>query len=194
MVIPSGFAQANFVYSGPAVPTGAEWTLGIDVTAFAGNPTALATSLLAAYGSTNLEALHVANAVLVTVKVKFGPDDLGPSGEVLASLAGTRAGSSTGPQIACLVQKVTDIGGKPGRGRLYFPALAEGDVGEDGTLGVSYKTAATTNWNTFHAKLMTDDTPPMLLHGAGSPVSAPTFIEEFVVSDQVATQRRRNRR
>lgn len=194
MIIPEGAAQANFVYSGTSSPTGAEWTLGINVLNFAGTPEELAEVLITNYLTSAMEDLHVASSTLSKVTVKYGPNETGPSGEAAAGDTGDAGGSGVSPGVAMLVQKVTAAGGRAGRGRLYFPGLSESVVDQSGVLDTTYRSTAQGVFDDFHGKLIADDTPPLLLHAAGSPLSTPTAITAFVVAPQSATQRRRNRR
>lgn len=193
MVIPVDYAQVNFRYDGPGVPTGAEWTLGLDISELIGTPLALAESIGAIYETVNFDASTAGDVDLVEVQVKYGPDATGPS--AIASVEVGGAGAAGAPSnVAYLVRKVTEIGGRAGRGRLYFPGVVEAQVGSDGALDGTWLANFQIAWNNFVTELGEISVTPVLLHGAGSPLSTPTPIVEMIVDAKVATQRRRLRR
>lgn len=194
MEIPSGYAQANFVYTGFAVPNGAQWTLGLDVSSYAGDPTDAANDLWTDYDTAGMEAIHAANVVLVRIDVKFGPANTGPSGSKSGSLAGTAGGLADSPNVALLVQKNTAFGGRAGRGRSYIPGVPTGHINEDGSLTSTYRDAMQLVIDDFYAKVAVQPMTPVLLHGLGSPLTVPTEITSVTVDSRVATQRRRLRR
>jgi hypothetical protein len=192
-VIPNGFAQANFRYSGGGFPEGAEWTLGLDVSGAIGGPVGVATDLLTNYTATIRTVLPAAT-VLTSVLVKFGPNDLGPSGEVAGSYPGTGGGVQTSSAVAILVRKVTSIGGRPGRGRFFLPGVQESEVDAAGILTTGFVDGLQDEMDNFYAELVSSAMPPVLLHSETSPLSTPTVITSFQVDARVATQRRRQRR
>lgn len=193
MVIPTGFAQANFKYSGGGAPTGAEWTLGLDIGSAVGGPAGVAFDLITNYGAT-IRTVLPSSCVLTSVLVKFGPNNLGPSAEVSSTVPGTGGGAQTSPSVAALVQKITAIGGRAGRGRFYLPGVQESEVGETGVLTGAFVDGLQDVMEAFYSELVSSGMPPVLLHGDGSPVSTPTPITSFNVDGTVATQRRRQRR
>lgn len=192
-VIPSGYAQANFRYSTLGYPEGAEWTLGLDIGAALGGPSGVATDLITNYGLT-IRTVLPGSTVLTSVLVKFGPNDLGPSAEVAASVPGTGGGVQTSSAVSILVHKNTAIGGRPGRGRIYLPGVQESEVDVAGVLTGAFVTGLQDEFDAFEAELISSGMPPVLLHSAESPVSTPTPITGFQVDSRVATQRRRQRR
>lgn len=192
-VIPVGYAQANFRYSTLGYPEGAEWTLGLDVSSALGGPSGVATDLITNYGLT-IRTVLPGSAVLTSVLVKFGPNDLGPSAEVAASVPGTGGGTQTSPAVAVLVHKVTAIGGRPGRGRFFLPGVQESEVDVAGVLTSAFVDGLQDEVDAFVAELISSGMPPVLLHSETSPVATPTPITSLQVDSRVATQRRRQRR
>lgn len=192
-VIPSGFAQANFRYTGGMAPTGAEWTLGLDVSAALGGPAGVAADLGANYAATIRTVLPSA-AVLTEVLVKFGPNSTGPAASDFTSYAGTGGGSPTSPAVAIIVKKNTAAGGRTGRGRFFLIGAQESEVGETGVLTSGFIAGLQAELDSFYDELVSSGMPPVLLHSEGSPVTTPTAITSFSCDGTVGTQRRRQRR
>lgn len=191
-LIPSGFAQINWKFTGTSCPNGAEVTLGVDISSYAGTPAAAAGDAIAAW-TASIDAITPATVTLASVLVKFGPNATGPSAEVTSGNAGSGGGASTSPNVCWLVHKNTALGGRAGRGRMYWPGVQESEVDPSGALTTAFQTGAQTAMNTFLSSLATDLLIPVVLHGAASPLSAPTTITSFTVDGRAATQRRRLR-
>ena len=194
MIIPTGFAQVNYVFLGGAVPTGAEITLGLFVDVFAGDPEDAAIACTNAWGTSGMQDLYTNDASVRSVNVKFGPNDTGPSFERPTDLPGSAASPTSPPNVSTLVKKVTSAGGRTGRGRFFVPAVPEGDVSQGGEMSAGWITAANLALSDFYAKLVADDLTPALLHSANSPVQQPLPLISFVADARAATQRRRLRR
>lgn len=104
---------------------------------------------------------------------------------------GTTSGTGTPPQVALLIRKETGLAGRRNRGRMFVPQPGNNNVGEDGLVNptplATYQTAA----DAFLADLETNLVPMVLLHEDSG--IAPTPVSALVVSNVVATQRRRLR-
>lgn len=187
-VIPVGNAQANLRFSGPSAPRGAEITLGLDLDVVA-TPAAVA-ELVADNWVANCLGLQSSNLVFDEVYVKFGDNETGASGLFTVGAAGGLGTSSVPPQVALLVKKNTQFGGRKGRGRLYIPGLVESDVEETGQVQAPDVVSWQTAMDDFHTQLNTDDIPPLLLH---NDATVPYLITSFTVDSTTATQRRRIR-
>lgn len=194
MIIPVDYAQANLKFSGAPLPTGAEITLGLDVNGYAGNPAAAAGDVIAAWLASGIRDRQADTVELSSVLVKFGPNATGPSAEVSDPVPGTQAADAVHPNTAMLVRKSTGAGGRTGSGRFFIPGIPENAIGDNGVLSAPFLLAAQTEMDAFHAALLAEGLIPALLHGAGSPISAPLPITSFDVQPLVATQRRRLRR
>ena len=194
MIIPTGFAQANFKFTGAAVPTGAEVTMGLFVDTFTGDPEAAADAAANAWGTALMQGLQTIDITLSSVLVKFGPNATGPSFERPTGIQGTQTDATAAPNLALLVRKNTSGGGRTGRGRFYIPGVSEDDINEGGVLSGGYLSLAVTACNDFHTELVAADLTPALLHSAGSPVQQPLPITSFSPDATAATQRRRMRR
>ena len=102
---------------------------------------------------------------------------------------------------AVLVAKVTGLGGRKNRGRLYWPSIADNTTNNVGTIDSATVTAYQSSFNDFLDDLATATgvTPPatgmVILHNDVSlPVPDPTPVTSLAVRSVVATQRRRLRR
>jgi len=193
VIIPTGCAQVNFIYTGASVPTGAQWTLGLDISGFIGDPAAVGAAISTNYTESNFDAQTGANCDLTGILVKFGPNATGPSALVAANEGGVGGGDSI-PNIAALAHKNTEDGGHAGRGRTYFPGVQESSVVDGGALVAAYRTALQTCFDTFYDKCVADELFPVLLHGENSPLSIPSAMLGWTVDATAATQRRRLRR
>lgn len=193
MEIPTGFGQINWVFTGTALPTGAEVTCGVTTSDFVGTPTEAAQELYDLW-ATNIIPVQISTVVLAECRVKYGPNDTGPTGVATGNAAGGIGSAGIQPATALLVSKTTSFGGRAGRGRLYMPGMSESDVQEDGGVDAAYLTAAQASFDALRTDMIAAGLEPRLLHSADSPLSTPDLIDAFVVNATVATQRRRLRR
>jgi hypothetical protein len=191
MIIPAGYAQLNFVHSGTAAPTGAEVTLGVDhVNQDLDVIAAAALALWEAQIIGNLTSQIRLDGVLV----KKGPNDTGPSGFFPSGEEGSYGESATPPNVSLLVHKVTDMGGRQGRGRMFIPGFREDRVSGEGIVQASDVTSINTALTTFFDGMETADLRLALLRSEGSPITAPELLTGLQLDTRVATQRRRLRR
>lgn len=121
------------------------------------------------------------------------------------TVAGTRSSLSQPPNCAVLVKKLTGLGGRRQRGRLFIPwFVTAADVGEDGNIDPAVVTTIQSaiddlqdvlsdtggTWthvieNRFYDKPWTDPTRELTHIGSSAPVLG------MRVEGQIATQRRR---
>lgn len=193
MIIPAGFVQVNWQYQGGWSQEGAEWTIGFDLAGFVGSLPDLAAAAVGAYQSAGLPSMHTPDCVLANLLVKEGPNATGPSIDFPVNVGGTLTGEASPPNTAWLIQKQTALGGRAGRGRVYFPGINEVSVDPGGVLDSVALGNAQGFWDDFHMDLTAANLDPVLLHGVGSPIAVPTPILQFAVDSKVATQRRRLR-
>lgn len=193
MIIPAGAAQINYVFTGAGAPLGAEWTIGFDGVAGL-TTTQLATRARDAW-DTHIRPRVSNQVTLSAVRVKFGPNETGPSTELATNLAGGNASTTAAPNTAYLIHKATALGGRRGRGRAFHPGVDEASMDNGGVIPAATVTA----WNTALASYLTAmETPSgdlVVLHAPGnSTMPVPTPITQMTVDAKVATQRRRLRR
>lgn len=194
MIIPTGYAQANFRFTGDALPTGAEITMGYDVTGFIGGPDDAAEGLALNWTSSEMFNFQCDSVALTSVLVKFGPIATGPSAIYPTTVTGFESGQSVAPNTSVLVRKTTALGGRAGRGRLFLPGIPEAKITESGAVDASWATSRQNDLNQWLLDDIADDLVPVVLHSAGSPITAPTPITVLLLDSIAATQRRRLRR
>lgn len=193
MIIPTSFAQVNLKFTGDALPGTAEVVFGVNITGFPGDPISLGTAVIGAVGDASLDELWVGDVKLSSVLVKYGPNSTGVFGETTADMAGTAANPGVTANTALLVRKVTDTGGRQGRGRLFLPGIPTNQVDSDGVVHGGFLDTAHADFQDFLAKLGAIPAPMALLHGEHSPSSTPHEVLDLVPSGLLATQRRRLR-
>lgn len=196
--IPVDHALARLVWtaSGDAEPMIS--TIGLELAPGTTSPTAVATAVGLAW-STAWPAASLSNLyTFVGVSLTIGPQPgTGPSADVFTNTAGTSASAMLPSNCAILVRKITALGGRENRGRMFLPAgyLAEGSVDHNGVISGAVLTSMQSQMNSFQSGLVAspliDNTS--VLHAVGSP-SAPTTITALTVQTKIATQRRRLRK
>lgn len=191
--IPDGYAQTNFIFGGAALPFGAEVTLASQVEGDINTPAELAEFMANAWSSEILGG-QSSNITFLGTRVKFGPSETGPSAEFALSSPGGAASTTVSPNTAYLVRKLTALGGRAGRGRMYVPGPNETTINAAGQVEPATLEAQQDNWDAFFDGLALLNVTPVLLHGDGAPLTTPTPITSFSVDGRVATQRRRLRR
>jgi hypothetical protein len=189
MTIPAGWGQATFLYSGTAAPTGAAHSIGFSNSG--SNSAAECAESFHDVWVAQMMPLLSSSLVLDAVRVKLGPDATGPSADFNSGITGDVGGETETPQTALLVQKVTAIGGRKGRGRMFVPGVPGAIYSSSGIMsGVELAEFGTALFN-FGGALTLAGLPTALLH---SDATAPTLITSLTPSATAATQRRRIRR
>lgn len=190
-VIPSSaYGQVNFVFSNDSNPNPAEVTLGVTGDISDG---AAATDLIAGAFANRIMPFLVDDIALVATRLKIGPNATGPSFENTTVTEGGDTGDGVPANTSILVRKVTDLGGRAGRGRWYLPGLRENRVDSGGNIDGSYVSDLGGAIDLFLEDLADALIVPVVLHGADSPLSVPTGITGMSVQSRAATQRRRMR-
>lgn len=191
LIIPEGYAQVNFVFSGVAAPLGAEVTLGLENAGlFDANEVAEGVHLV---WSGNLLAFQTDGISLIEARAKLGPNATGQQGIFVDTTTGGDEGEAGAPNTAVLIHKNTPFGGRAGRGRMFMPGVRESRYGPGGELSGDYLTGIATALDTFYEELTTQDLLPVVLHSESSPLEGPSTITSFTADPKVATQRRRLR-
>lgn len=190
MIIPAGYAQCAITFSGTPWQYGAAATFGIARIGSPLDPTEVATYIADAFAD-EFASLVSTDLNISGAKVKFGPNDDGPSGEVSQS----RFGSLTSPPMlanaAYLLEKHTALGGRKHRGRMYIPGCTEdGQTGTNDVIPARLGQLATA-CNNFLGKLEAEGFSMVILHNS---VNAPTEVTSLTPDGKYATQRRRLRR
>jgi hypothetical protein len=192
-VIPTGYAQINWQFTGSTLPYGADVTLGVDISSYGGTAADAALDAHTAWVD-NIIPRQVSSVTLSNTHVKFGPNATGPAADAGTPTVGGGGNPGISPQVAVLIHKTTLFGGHAGRGRMFAPGAMESDVNNAGVLDSGTLGAWQTSVDGLLTDLGTALLIPVLLHGVGSPLSTPSTITDFTVDSTVATQRRRLRR
>ncbi len=197
LLIPAGFVQYALRVKHDNDPELMIMTCGHDVQGATGTPAGDLDAIAGAWQ--NLLTNLCTRAVFQDIVGYYGTSD--PNERIVVEVA--RGGRGAQPDqmlpqnVAMLVKKTTNQGGRRGRGRMFFPhLLAESTVDETGNIGQSTVTAYQDLLNTVRTQLAAIGGGPVLLHATSltSVAGPPTPVNAFVLSSVVATQRRRLRR
>lgn len=188
MIIPVGFAQVNYVFTGAAAPRGAQVTLG--VLAPGGMSAQTLVNNCATDFEVNILPELTQDVTLATVMAKLGPNDVGPTAEASVGVAGAGGTQTTSPNVAYLVRKVTGVGGRANRGRWYLPGVNEADVLWDGTIVAARVSSLQAAHDAFFTALGVTGNDPVILHNS---IATPTAMTGFQADSLAATQRDRLR-
>lgn len=195
--IPAGFGQAVYRWTVEGDAEEMVSTIGVDNVGLGSgqaNVEDLATEYTGVFGAGN----HLAAFVFRGVRL-YTADGAGNLQvyEAQRALAGTESKTPHTNNTSLLLTKRTALAGRRGRGRMYLPmfCVGEGDVTATGFITSSLRDAIQPlmdNWLTS-----TTGYPKVLFHDVNpeNPVPmAPTPITSVILSNRVATQRRRMRR
>lgn len=191
-VVPVGYGRAALLFRNIASSRSQAITFGFgdDPTA---SPNAIATSIrgdwLANFIPAALSTQYLLYGVQVSINRGTGP----LSGQNMAPSAGTGTQDVASPNVAILMTKDTEEGGRANRGRVYLPNgyTNEVSINSVGVLDSGFVTSTQTRWSGFIADLLADSLPMVILHPADGP--EPTAVAGGTVQALVATQRRRLR-
>jgi hypothetical protein len=189
VIIPVGYSHVVLGFTGAYVPRGAAVTFGVEnVGAQAASDVAL--DVLASVTTSTIMGNIADGVILSQVTVKNGPNDTGGFGEQSANIVGSASGAGYSPNTAYLLRKTTDLGGREGRGRLFWPGVNETDIDGTGTVAPARISALQTDCNAFLTALAANAVPMVLLHNSAT---VPTDVIGLICEPKVATQRRRLR-
>lgn len=192
VLIPDGYAQVNYKFTGANLPNGAEITLGIFLEGSDATPAEAAQEMIDTWDAANMEQFYGSGISMTSCYVKFGPTATGPSAEVFDAVSGT-TGDPDSPNVCTLVRKITSQGGRSGRGRWYVPGARSPNIFPDGLYNTAALATLQSAVDAFWTGMGSGSFSPVVLHGAGAPIETPTLITGFEVQQLVATQRRRLR-
>lgn len=192
LVIPDGFAQAQFIWNVTGNPRPAITTLGLAV---ADVPAVTDAEDLGELWMNSCAPNIASPTTLVQVKLIIGV----AAGEpiIIEGAVGMPGSSSTAMASlddAFLLKKQTGVGGRPHRGRMYQLGVAEGAVSAAGTLESGIAAAWNADLVTFLAALPATTsavfTGAVVLHTFGV-APGPTAITSIICDARIANQRRR---
>lgn len=199
--IPVGFAEATFIFLRSGAVRQSTWALGFDDANFGTRtPATMAGSFRSAFSDTNLKPYHTENmcghwsflGVSVTKMLESGP----VVGTSMVTVVGSSAGSEMTPNVAVLINKQTDLGGRRNRGRAFIPPVYPPETNVDAG-GIIDGGVVTTMQNTYNAAfgvLIAGEVTPVVFHQSAPFTPTPLQDDGLIVQAMVATQRRRLRR
>lgn len=199
LIIPPGFAQVALQFQRDGDPDPWYITYAVDSSAWGGNYNSLANDIVSIWAANTLDALPT-DTRITGVQLRVGQDGTDPLTLYYPIVrTGTGSGQTLPQNCAVLVTKVTSRPGRTGKGRFFWPTIAEGQVNGLGQIDPTYRTS-------FNASLSLvflaheegfdsgDPLPMYLLHNNGSPGGTlPTVIDGLLVDPVISTQRRRLR-
>lgn len=193
MIIPFGFGEITHTIETITAPFPANVVYGIELAS--GVSFQDQVDLIAdAFADEIIDQLYN-GTTLTSTRLKVGPNATGP--QVFSSVTRTGAGGAncSPPNVAFLVSKQTDTGGRTGRGRMYLPGVPESSVTSGGTVESTPLSNLQIACDDFLTLLQGFNSPMMLLHQlGGSSDDTPHEVTSLTVRARVATQRRRLRR
>lgn len=193
MPTPPGYADCSYEFRQTGLTRPAYVTFGVDPTDT--DPQLIAGSLQAAWLATgSMKSIMDSSVTMTAVRVSLGTDGTADLVYVLATnQAGGMASLTVPPNVAVLIHKSTNRGGRRGRGRMYLPwSVQSTQVDEGGQIVASQVTIITTAITTWRTQLTTLGSPLVLLHGPGkTAMPAPDPVTSASCDRLVATQRRR---
>lgn len=197
--VPLGYAQARFVFTCAGLVDPMGCTLGVvQVNA---NPANAAGDINQAF----VENILMFSTLMAEGWTYLGTDlttqlQGGPSMDhVGVPLSGTIPSATPPPNCALLIRKVTALGGRKNRGRMFMPPATtyETQVDNAGFFAGATVTALQERWTNFFDALVAAGHTPYLFHqydpDLGELPEIPTEITSLSVQSQLATQRLRMR-
>ncbi len=197
LLIPAGFVQYALVIKHDLDPEPMIVTCGHDVQGALGTPAGDLDAIAGAWK--NLLVEMTSDAVFTNIVGRYGTSTTGEQivVDVVQNYRGGQTDNFLPQNTSVLVKKITNRGGRRGRGRMFFPYLTPATtVSEIGVLAAGLITNYNTRLNNVQAALNAIGGGPVLLHESTgtTPPGLPTPITDFQLSCVIATQRRRLRR
>ena len=189
--IPVGQSQVNLIFGGTGWPHGGQVVFGVQNDA-TDAPDVIGT-FVAGLVTDDLGTRIPEDVTLESILVKNGPNSTGAFALTSVAFPGEGSGGDVNPNQAILIRKNTALGGRAGRGRMYWP-VAEDQVITGGTLNSSPDQVAAMDaaMADLLPHLEAGDHRMMLLHVGSLPVATP--VVSLSTQGTTATQRRRLRR
>lgn len=204
LVIPAGFAQAAFIFSGTVGTPEYVTTIGLDISNYGSDYVGAANNAFEAYAGLWMPDCYTGISLeKVSLSLSLGGDN-GSIDSTSTPVAGGGNGQFQPIAMAAICNKSTNRLGRSGRGRMFLPGLLrDEDVSPGGNIGASKLADLNGLANDFLALLssgavgtasLTSPLPPYLLHNdqsAGS--STPTVLTGLQIAPKVGWIRGRLR-
>lgn len=191
--IPAGYADCSLKITNNAMTRACYLTLGVDCETL--TPDVIASKVFNAVAVTGgLTSILSNTCVLRECVVRVGHELEEPEiGTYAQNVTGSRVEVSPPANVAVLVSKKTNRGGRRGRGRWFLPwAVKEDAVDEAGQINPVITTNTQTAMTKVFTELIAQAVPMVLLHDEYTTLNPlPEPVTALVVSNLVSTQRRR---
>jgi hypothetical protein len=183
-IIPSGdHGQLTFFYNAPGQSTeDAQVTIGIGAT-----PSQSVVNSVDTFWKNNFEEITNVEWILLRTELRTSESVVFTSTN--AQRVGARSGDATPPQICYLVNKVTGVGGRRGRGRMYLPGCNHTEIDSNGQLSSGILNDLGVQLSAFQTAVEALGWELELFHSS-APTTAFTIVD-LVPQALCATQRRR---
>lgn len=188
VIIPNGYAQITFEFSGPLVPDGiGAIVFGSTVDPGDASQTGpdWATAFLGLWADIGSEELVFDRVLTVTAASSF---------EGIVDEAGGASGTPAPPNVSLLLKKATAVRGRRAQGRMFPPGvLYEESILAGGVINpdvVADRTSRFTNWLSASGHDM------VILQGSegtSPPLSPPPVVSALICDARISTQRKRLR-
>lgn len=197
LVIPSGYALAAWQFTSANGTAPFVTTCGVSVpSSVPADLVDVANSLFTEYANELLPATHTQ---MTLERVSLQVDTAGGLASYDSDLSSEGGGDSSAPMpyaAAIIMRKITAVGGRAGRGRMFLPGTASENVVDqngivDSVQRAALNTAMENLWDQHAVTIPTSN--PVLLHDEASPVTAPSTITSFQCSTLVGWIRDRIR-
>jgi hypothetical protein len=192
MVIPPGYVAFSLPLRHNLLARQAFITGGVKKDTPENDASVLATLIQAQFFSAGSFLSRLDNTVTAgPLRTAVGQDGADPILGVAASTAvGGLVMVSFPPNVAVLVRKTTNLGGRLNRGRFYIPWFVdEAGTDEVGLIDTPNSTAIQSAMNTLRTNLSVANVPMVVLHSTS--VATPGLVTALTADRLVATQRRR---
>lgn len=193
MPIPLGYAGVSLYYQLTGYVRPAVVTFGVET----GDKSAAAISddVVQSFSAVNslksrMDTNVNMNRVRVAVGTVTGEDIIS---DLAYNVPGDFAGYAQPPNVAVLVHKQSNRGGRRGRGRMFLPwSVGQGHILESGVIEEPNRTNIQNSVTVFFQKLVTEEIPMVLLHQEGKTAAGlPDLVTGLRLDSRIATQRRR---
>lgn len=200
LVVPPGFGSAALIFTGSPGTQPYVTTIGVGLQDAGGDYVEVANKVMSSYAVAFANQWS-SNLILERCSLFVGAD--GPSGSVdsdIPPVNSTRTGTFPPTAQSCIVRKVTNRLGRPGRGRMFLPGvLSEAEVDENGGVVTARRNAINGLAANFLTNLINTSPTwefalePVVLHGPSVTLNPPDPITGLVCSNYVGWIRGRIR-
>lgn len=194
-IIPPGFADCAVEIVHTALARPAYVTFGVAVPGGTTDPDVIAEDVATAFTAPNSMSDRLdTGCTVTTVTCRVGQDAGDPRIGVFApNKAGVGLANAVPVNVAALIHKRTNFGGRRGRGRIFMPwCLDDTEVDEGGAIGVAARADLQANADVFLNVFALGGYSMVVLHSPGqSSASVPFPVTSLTVDPRVSTQRRR---